>query len=75
MTDEVTKALQQLRADVVAALVRIETNITALDQAAVDPRQPIAPVSLQKLQVAARDNSDIQKKIRERLEAEIRQIP
>jgi len=75
MDEQTLKALEQLRSDIISALTRIETQITALEYAVLDEKLPLTPERLKQLQKSIEADSPLQRDIRTYLERTIRGIP
>jgi len=75
MADETLKLLQQLRADIISALTRIETQIIALENALIDEKLPLDSNRLERLRKSVESDSGLLKEIRNYLEQEIGNIP
>lgn len=75
MSNETTlTALQQLRSDLITALARMESEITALQYAILDQSQPMTSQRLGALQEMVKEDAPLQKELRGALERTIHRI-
>jgi len=75
MSNETTlKALQQLRSDLIAALARMESEITALEYAILDQTRPMTSDRLSALREMVKNDTSFQKELHDALERTIRRI-
>lgn len=72
--DDILDALKKLRADLITALARMETEITTLEYAVLD-KGPVTAARLEQLKESVKSDDRLQQELRGALERTIRRIP